>query len=106
MKATASKNSFSAAAKSYSNLYTSKIALWRSTNALYLVGKSGEIISPTRNPWREILSVYVGPIPFKVEPIFASPFAFSYAASNKRWVGKMIDAFFEISKFLRKSKLK
>ena len=25
--------------------------------ALYLAEKSGEIISPTRNPWREILSV-------------------------------------------------
>ena len=43
--------------------------------------------------------MYVGPIPFKVEPIFALPFAASEAASNKRCVGKIKCAFLESNNF-------
>ena len=39
--------------------------------------------SPIRIPFRPVLSIYVGPIPLRVEPIFAFPFAASEAASSK-----------------------
>ena len=48
-------------------------------------------------PLRPVLSMYVGPIPFKVDPIFALPFEASEAASKSRCVGKIKCAFLEIT---------
>ena len=54
-------------------------------------------MSPTRRPLRLTLSVYVGPIPLRVEPIFPLPIAASFAASRSLCVGSIRWAFFAIS---------
>ncbi len=41
-------------------------------------------MSPTLNPRRETLSVYVGPMPLPVVPILDEPLRFSLAASSSR----------------------
>ena len=49
---------------------------------LYLSIKLFSKISPTLSPFLPVLSMYVGPIPFNVEPIFVLPLAASEAASS------------------------
>ena len=56
---------------------------------LYFSSQLDAKISPTRIPFLPVLSIYVGPIPFSVEPILAFPFDASDAASNRRWVGSI-----------------
>ena len=53
-------------------------------------------MSPILIPFLPVLSIYVGPIPLRVEPILDFPFESSEAASKSLWVGKIICAFLEI----------
>ena len=61
---------------------------WRLRAVVYFSLKFS-VMSPRRMPLREVLSVYVGPIPFPVVPILAAPLACSLAASSRRWVGRI-----------------
>ena len=70
-----------------------------STRVSYFSLNSFVSISPIRKPLRPVLSIYVGPIPFKVEPILFLPFAASLAASNNRCDGKIKCALVLISNF-------
>ena len=66
--------------------------------ARYLSFQLSNSKSPTRMPFRPVLSMYVGPIPLRVDPILAFPLDASEAASNKRCVGKIKCALREITK--------
>ena len=91
---TASKNAGSHCCQSIAAVsYCFSICRCLRVSLSYFSRKLGERISPTRKPFLPVLSMYAGPIPFSVEPIFSAPFAASDAASSARCVGRMRWAF-------------
>ena len=68
------KNSLSVESRFLRRVESFKILKCFSFSFWYFLLKSTELISPILNPFRPVLSIYVGPIPFKVEPIFCFPF--------------------------------
>ena len=55
----------------------------------YLLVQSSSSKSPILNPFLPVLSIYVGPIPFNVEPIFFDPLDSSEAWSISLCVGSI-----------------